>query len=470
MFKRKSNSQYLYILIDLIVMALCFMIPYLVKTHNTRALSNFEIMPDLKGYCLLYAIWTLLLVVTLKVKELYTTDRTTSISDEMLAVFSSVFFTSILAGSSIFVLKLTFFSRQVFLANSVMLIVLLAGWRTCKRILLRRLITKGFNNINVLIVNAGQISQIVAEEIRKHSYLGLKIIGFLDDTKSKSIEGIPVLGNLSDFFEIAQKHFIDEVVIGLPSNHKMKSKIIKEASKLRLGIRIIPEQIIEPQRILGVSHVGVIPLLTLKESTRHPAEAFSKRLFDIFVSGMALVSLSLLLVIVGMLIKLESKGPIFFKQKRYGIKGRVFHMYKFRSMIQGADKHRQGLMSQNEVEGGVIFKMKKDPRITRVGRFIRRYSIDEIPQLLNVFRGDMSIVGPRPLPLDQVQNDDFRQMKRLEIKPGITGLPQIKGRSDLPFSRWIKWDLFYIKRWSLMLDMKIILWTIPAVLKGKGAY
>ena len=139
-------------------------------------------------------------------------------------------------------------------------------------------------------------------------------------------------------------------------------------------------------------------------------------------------------------------------------------------MVKGADKLQHRLLEKNEVKDGVIFKMKEDPRMTGIGKFLRKYSLDELPQLWNVLKGDMSIVGPRPLPVDQIENDDLKQLKRLEIKPGLTGLSQVKGRSDLSFSRWVRWDLWYINHWSPGLDIRILLWTIPAVLKRKGAY
>jgi len=176
-----------------------------------------------------------------------------------------------------------------------------------------------------------------------------------------------------------------------------------------------------------------------------------------------------LFALLAILIKLDSKGSVFYVSKRIGKKGKPFDFYKFRTMVVDAEKMLAQLRDKNETDGP-IFKMKNDPRITRIGRFLRRYSLDELPQLWNVLKGNMSIVGPRPPIPQEVKNYKEGQLKRLEIKPGITGLWQIRGRSDASFHRLIRWDIWYIRNWSLWLDLKIILKTIPAVLKGKGAY
>ena len=163
------------------------------------------------------------------------------------------------------------------------------------------------------------------------------------------------------------------------------------------------------------------------------------------------------------------KGSVFYFSRRYGRRGELFNMYKFRSMVENADDLIKDLRKHNEV-GGPIFKMKRDPRVTRTGAFLRKYSLDELPQILNVIRGDMSLVGPRPLPIEQVERADFRQLKRLDVRPGITGLWQIRGRSDVSFQRLVRWDIWYINNWSFWLDLHILWQTIPVVLKGRGAY
>jgi lipopolysaccharide/colanic/teichoic acid biosynthesis glycosyltransferase len=218
-----------------------------------------------------------------------------------------------------------------------------------------------------------------------------------------------------------------------------------------------------------LNYLGAIPLLVYFEKNAHGADGVVKRLLDIFISGFSLILLSPLFIVIACLIKCESLGPVMYVSKRCGRKGVIFDFYKFRSMEKDADSFKEALKAKSEIKGP-IFKIRKDPRLTRVGKFLRKYSIDELPQLINVLKGNMSLVGPRPFPVEESQQIEYKHIPRLNIKPGITGLAQIKGRSDLSFSHWMRWDNWYLHNWSLGLDIKIILWTIPAVFKGKGAY
>jgi lipopolysaccharide/colanic/teichoic acid biosynthesis glycosyltransferase len=195
-----------------------------------------------------------------------------------------------------------------------------------------------------------------------------------------------------------------------------------------------------------------------------------KRFLDLFVSLAILFFLSPIFAIIGFLIKIDSTGPVFYAQKRMGERGRIFKFYKFRSMAINSEQIKSNLLAKNEVKDGIIFKIREDPRITTVGRILRRYSIDELPQLINVIKGEMSLVGPRPFPVDESNKIGYRHIPRLNIKPGVTGLAQIKGRSDLTFKQWMRWDNWYLNNWSLGFDIKILFWTIPAILKGRGAY
>jgi len=197
---------------------------------------------------------------------------------------------------------------------------------------------------------------------------------------------------------------------------------------------------------------------------------FIKRVLDVALSGMALLMASPLFIIVGLFIYIENPGPIFYTQIRVGLNGRTFPFYKFRSMVMNADQMKDALLDQNESGGGVIFKMKNDPRITRIGRFIRRFSIDEMPQFLNVFIGDLSIVGPRPPVPREVAEYTLEDRKRLHVKPGLTCFWQIQGRSEIPFDEQVRLDLQYIRSSGPLSDLMIMFKTVPAVLFGKGAY
>jgi exopolysaccharide biosynthesis polyprenyl glycosylphosphotransferase len=382
----------------------------------------------------------------------------------------SIFYTSILMAAVIFFAQYKFFSRQVFLSSFFSLLLFLSLLRTLKRLILRRLIAKSFHNINVLIIGAGKIGRIILEEIKKAPWWGFRVVGFLDDEVQGTVDGLPVLGKIKDFSAVVKRNFVEEAVITLSSEKEIISKLIEQAKKMHFGIRMVPENFEESCPVLDISYLGVVPLLTYKERRLPPAQFTLKSFFDFVVSLLLLILLSPIFAIIVILIKLDSDGPIFYVQKRVGFKGKIFDFYKFRSMVKNADELKATLLDRNEVKDGIIFKIRQDPRITRVGRLIRKYSLDELPQLFNVLKGDMGLVGTRPPTPEEVKKYNHDQMQRLSIRPGITGLSQIKGRSELTFRQWIKWDLWYINNWSFGLDLLILWWTIPAVLKGKGAY
>jgi len=470
MIKLSRKTRPVYLLVDLLLMAISFFVPYILRYNAFDGTFTDIRLPYFTEYCFIFALWTVFIVIAFKNKRLYSTHRSLSITKELLQVLTRIFYTGIIVGSVIFFAKYKFFSRLVFFVSLVLLCTFLGGGRVIKRFVLRKLIREGFRNINILIVGAGQVSKIVLEEIKRLPHLGFRVVGFLDEREENFADDIPVLGKLLDFVAIAKKHFVDEVIITVSSEKTAVSELIRQAQKMRLGIRMVPEQLEEPLPILDVSHIGIIPLLTYKERKPHPSESIFKRLFDLVVSLILIVLLLPLFVIIAVLIKINSSGPVFFIQKRGGLKARIFNFYKFRSMVEDADKLKHQLLDKNEVKDGVIFKIKEDPRVTRVGKFLRKHSLDELPQLFNVLKGNMSLVGPRPALPDEIEEYDDSRIDRLSIKPGMTGLSQIRGRSDLSFSRWVKWDLWYVNNWSFGLDIKILLWTIPAVLKGKGAY
>ncbi len=437
----------------------------------------FKFNPDLVPYNLAgirlylstYLFWGITLIFFLHNAQLYYTDRYLSISGEWLKVGRCALLSSILTALFIFFLKIDNFSRTIFVESGILLLLSLSIWRMIKRLCVRYFIQKGYANFNVLIVGAGRVGLNLAEEIKAFPYLGIRTIGFLDDLRIGEREGIKILGKMSDIEQIVKQFFIDEIYITIPSERKVSSEIIEKGTKLGKTVRVVAEHFGLPYNQVRLNYVGVIPLLTYFEKSAHGAEGVVKRLLDIFISGFILILFLPLFGIIACLIKLESPGPVLYISKRCGKKGVIFDFYKFRSMERNADSCKGDLKDKSEVKGP-IFKIRMDPRLTKVGRVLRKYSLDELPQLINVFKGDMSLVGPRPFPVEESQQIEYKHIPRLNIKPGITGLAQVKGRSDLSFSHWMRWDSWYLHNWSLGLDIKIILWTIPVVLRGKGAY
>ena len=265
---------------------------------------------------------------------------------------------------------------------------------------------------------------------------------------------------------------VDEVLVALPMDKygPLVENIVRHCEEQGIIVRVRTQMSRLHVARSYVDELQGVPVVTIQSGPPDSWQLAAKRLLDIVVSTGLLLALTPLLAAVILLIRLDSPGSIFFAQERVGFNKRRFRILKFRTMVDGSDQQQQMLEELNEAEGPV-FKIKNDPRVTRVGRFLRRFSIDELPQLFNVLKGEMSLVGPRPLPIRDVKRIDVQWHKRrFSIKPGITCLWQVNGRSNIGFDEWVRLDLDYIDRWSLGLDMKILMKTIPVVFRGSGAY
>ena len=472
----KSKIFIIYLVIDLILIVLCLYLPYVLK-YNLNVLHSLSVnlsikalrLPDLDQHSLIFLFWGVLILLLFQVHHLYTTNRTISYLDEALLVGKSLSLALLPAAAAVFFLQIKIFSREVFIIQSVSLFIALIGWRILKRYMVRRRVARGFNNQHVLIIGAGKVGKSLAEEIARNRYLGLEVVGFLDDFLTGEVEGHPILGVSENFEEVVRKKFIDDVMISIPSERELVARLIMTCRKLGKSIRVVPDLMSLGMEGVKSGYLGRIPLLEYYNRGLHGADLLLKRSFDIAASGLALILLSPVMLGIWLAIRIDSPGPIIYTSKRNGKKGKLFNFYKFRTMHENADKMLDELRHLDETDGP-IFKIRNDPRVTRVGRFLRRYSLDELPQFWNVLRGDMSLVGPRPPTPNEVMEYADWQLKRLEIRPGLTCLWQVKGRSNLSFREWMKLDLFYIENWSFWLDIKIILRTIVVVFKGEGAY
>jgi exopolysaccharide biosynthesis polyprenyl glycosylphosphotransferase len=322
---------------------------------------------------------------------------------------------------------------------------------------------------NIVIVGAIPKSREMGELISRYSDWGLRILGYVDVDESGRKPSGNVLGSISDLPKILDDNVVDEIIF-VPDCPSLEGfdKILDLCSELGIRTRVAADFF--PAKVTKVSmeFLENIPVLTFSSAPEHAFALFAKRVLDIVISAFLLVLLLPLLIILGLLVRLTSKGPALYRQVRCGLYGRKFTLYKIRSMRHGAEDVLWEIKHLNEMDGPV-FKMRNDPRITPIGRFLRRSSIDELPQFWNVLKGDMSLVGPRaPLP-EEVKAYTRWQRRRLSVKPGITCLWQISGRNEIDFHEWMKLDLHYIDHWSLLLDFKILLRTFPVVLLGKGA-
>lgn len=317
---------------------------------------------------------------------------------------------------------------------------------------------------NVLIVGAGRVGRRVAAAIERHPGRGRRVCGFLDDDKPL---GKDVIGRISDLPLMARKGFVDEVILAAPHDGELALRVFREAKQLRLDLEIVPELFGCDPAEQEVEHVGGLPVICVHAERLPALGLVVKRGIDIVGALSGLLLLSPILLAIALLIKMDSPGSMFYVAKRAGRKGRLFRCYKFRTMVLDADQRKDSLRAKNE-RAGPIFKIVDDPRITRVGRFLRRYSLDELPQLWNVVKGEMSLVGPRPHPADEFAAYDLGHLARLDVTPGLTGLWQVSARRNPSFDRAMELDREYIRSWSLRLDLRILLKTVFAVAQGSG--
>lgn len=351
-----------------------------------------------------------------------------------------------------------------------------AGLLTLARVVMtlkgRRISRPVASRRNILIVGSGDKAREMGSLISRYSEWGLKILGYIERDKDDYVSpGLKVLGTIADIPQIVEENVVDEIIFvgSKPSDLDSLEEILEickeQGIRTRVAVDLFPAKVSD----VSMEFLENVPLLTFSTTPDQAFSLFVKRVMDIVLSAVLFTILFPFMAVIGVLIKLTSRGPIIYKQVRCGLYGRRFVLYKFRSMKEGAEDVLWEIKHLNEMDGPV-FKMRNDPRVTPLGRFLRKSSIDELPQFWNVLRGDMSLVGPRaPLP-EEVKEYSRWQRRRLSVKPGITCLWQVSGRNEIDFHEWMKLDLHYIDNWSLLLDLKILLRTFPVVLFCRGAH
>ncbi|RMF63285.1 MAG: sugar transferase [Calditrichaeota bacterium] len=413
-------------------------------------------------------VWLLFLSIHHAYKDL----RTRPASKEFGIIFKSAVFATITLGSFIFLFKLKLTSRLFIAIYTLSTLGFLIVAKLSLNTIFDYIHSKGYNQVNLLIVGTGKRAREFIKVVKEHSNWGLRIVGLIDDEHGmfgKDIEGLRVLGRLQDIPFILHRIVVDRVIFVVP---RLWLNRIDEAILAceREGISTSISMDLYNLRVAKVRQTDFsgFPLLEFETFSAKQWQLFLKRTMDIVFSLLLLALSSPICLAAIIAIKVTSRGPILFSQTRTGLNGRKFKLYKFRTMIVGAEMKKRELEKMNEMDGPV-FKMKKDPRITPVGRLLRKFSIDEIPQLINVLKGDMSIVGPRPpLPVE-VELYKMWQRRRLSLKPGLTCIWQVSGRNKVQFEKWMEMDLQYIDHWSLWLDLKILFKTVFVVLFGYGA-
>ncbi|HJW83947.1 MAG TPA: sugar transferase [Anaerolineae bacterium] len=461
------------LLSDAALVILAFLTAYLarIELQLFRAVDPTYQTP-LAEYTPLIAGLTLLLIAMFWFGGAYDLRRHTTWPDTMAVIVRSTLIAVVLVIIATFADVVLLFSRLLFLYTALLIIVYLGLSRATWGIVLARLRKRGIGVARALIVGAGEVGRTVIRTIIARPELGFQPVGFLDDSPGRSTDFGPfrALGAIDAIAAVLGSEAIDEVIITLPwSDHLRILRIVQLCEARGVRPRIVPDLFQMSLSSVDVNDLGGIPLIGMRPPSLRGANLLVKRIFDLAVGIPLSLVLAPLILILALLIKIDSRGPIFFRQTRIGMHGKPFQCYKFRSMRRGAEEEVARLRDRNQASGP-LFKIKDDPRRTGVGRFLRRTSLDELPQLLNVLRGEMSLVGPRPpIPKEVEEYQDWHK-QRLNAQPGMTGLWQVSGRSDLSFDEMVLLDVHYIENWSVLLDITIMLRTIPKMLSGDGAY
>ena len=411
------------------------------------------------------------LIVISRRLNLYSPDRLRGYLHEQGLTAQACFTAGLLLTGTLYLVHADDIPRRIVLVTWGLVLVALSLRRLAYRLMLYRRFDRGLGTRNVLIVGTGPEAHALRHHIESIRHLGYCFKGFIEvdgpSARLASTSG-DVVGSLETLFTHARKQFVDEIFFTAPRERGLVQDVLDKARAAGVDLRVIPDMYDGLAWNSTIEYIGQFPTIPLHCGHVPEMALVLKRSLDIVFSSLVLLVLSPLLLALAIAIKLDSPGPVIYSSERIGKKGRVFRCMKFRTMVRDAEKKRADIMHMNERDG-VLFKISNDPRITKLGRFLRKYSLDELPQFLNVLRGDMSVVGPRPPIGSEVKEYQLSHLRRLDVTPGITGLWQVQGRQDPSFDSYISLDVAYIENWSLWLDIQIILRTVGVVLAGTGS-
>lgn len=460
------------IVLDCFLIAAAFFTAYYIRKYIVNGMFLYDV------YFIKTYIWILFVVmgiwiVALYVMGMYQSFRLKRGQELVATIIKSGFLTFFLFAAASYVFKFEHISRSfvgIFFGMTALFLLL---EKIAMLFLFRSLRSGGFNFRNLMVVGTGQRAEKFLEYLEEHKELGLKVVALIDEDKERvghTVRGHEVIGTLDDIPTILRDRVVDYAIFIVPrkSLHKIEGALIQCEV---VGVTASVAMDLFNLRATQGKETSMmdVPMVTFERTPHSFSALFIKRIIDISVSYAALVVISPIYLLIALAIKITSPGPVYFTQERVGLNGRTFKLYKFRTMQTDAEEKLKELMAFNEMQGPA-FKMENDPRVTGIGKILRKLSLDELPQLWNVLHGDMSLVGPRPpLPKEVKEYDPWHQ-RRLSMRPGITCIWQVSGRNRISdFDRWVKMDLDYIDNWSLGLDMKILIKTIPAVLSTSGA-
>ena len=418
----------------------------------------------------LLCIFAVSLIIISRRLNLYSPTRLSNILHEQRLSVQACLTSGLLLTGTLYLVHAEDIPRTIVLVTVGLVTIILSLRRLLYRVLLYRSFEKGVGTRNVFIVGTGPEAMALRYYLESIRHLGYRFKGFIEapgSTSQSAVAPDDVVGTLDTLFQYARRQFVDEIFFTTHCERSVVQDVLEQARTYGVDMRMIPDMYDGLTFKSSIEYIGHFPTIPLHCGQVPEVGLLLKRALDIVFSSMVLILLSPVLLAVAIAIKLDSPGPIVYASERVGKKGRVFRCFKFRTMVSDAEQKRAELAHMNERDG-VLFKITDDPRITKLGRFLRKHSLDEFPQFFNVLRGDMSVVGPRPLPAADVRDSKLAYLRVLAVTPGITGLWQVQGRQDPSSDSYISLNVIYIENWSVWLDIQIILRTIGVVLAGTG--
>ena len=418
------------------------------------------------AYLLVFAVY---LLIFAKVYGLYRATDSRSGLNEQRMTFQATLTAALMLCGTLYMMHAYAVSRIVVALTVVVTMMMIMARRAVWRSIRARRFLHGHETRNVLIVGDGRVGHALRNHLEALPQMGFRFKGFITlDSTQNSISRDQVIGDVRNCVAIARSLFVDEIYFSTPAEKETVVSVVEEARAIGIEVRVVPDLYDGLAWNAPVEFIGQFPTIPLHRRD-FPRGAFVvKRVLDVFLSSLALLVLGPMLLTIAILVKLGSQGPIFYRAMRIGRKGRTFSCYKFRTMVAHADQIKHEYAHLNERES-VLFKISNDPRITRLGARLRKYSLDELPQFFNVLVGDMSLVGPRPPLASEVEKYDIAHLRRLDVLPGMTGLWQVEARQDPSFDSYISLDTAYVENWNLMLDLRILARTLGVVMDGTGS-
>jgi exopolysaccharide biosynthesis polyprenyl glycosylphosphotransferase len=467
--RRTAGTVVAWAWLDLLIAFVLAAVEYPLTAESAMSRANGFEQP-LAASLLLGGLFGVSIMLCSHSFGLYPHDLSKGVLRDCSVTALSVLFATLLVSGSIYLVLGMTVSRKTLLLTSLLTYVAVAIRRGTSHWIMKRRYRLGVETRNVLIVGLGDIAVRLRKQLDESYSLGFRFKGFISPPAREGISLLnpDLLGDVRDCISIARSLDVEEIYITELLPRRTMISIAEQARRSGIDVRLIPDLHDDLAWNARVENVGQFPSIPLVDGGFPHGSFLAKRLMDLALATIALCMLWPIMALAALIIRIESRGPIFYLSERVGCKGRKFTCLKFRSMIVGADQHRTQLKHLNERQS-VLFKIANDPRVSKVGGFLRRYSLDELPQLVNVLRGEMSLVGPRPPLANEVEQYQLAHLKRLDVLPGMTGLWQVEARQDPSFDNYVELDRAYIENWNLLLDLRILARTLGVVLTGTGS-